>query len=370
VIAARALVLLVAGALLGCATERRPPVVEPVDRPAAGAPLPSAPAPEGVDGGALPAATAEPPKEDSEGTLRFLAVGDVLLSRGVARAIAEAGDPEVIYRGMDPVLSRVDFTLANLECPLAATTVNRVRGNVFNAPQAWVTHLAARRFLALGLANNHILDQGEQGLYDTLEVLRAAGLSPFGVGRNQLEAWRAAVIDRRGVRVAFVGASYAALNDGSDTWLPFVARIGDTGRLRAAIAEARERADFVVAAMHAGIEYVPVSFGPQHLFARAAIDAGADLVIGSHPHVVQPVERHRDRYIFYSLGNFIFDQSDRHTDEGAALEVTLRRRDEGVALERIEVLPVIIENGAPRLLEGERAAGVLARMKLEDRVLR
>ena len=372
---ALALPLLIVAAVVACARGQRaaPPELDQLGEQPPPATMAADPPPPEDPASAAPAdAPLLPPVrvDEPDSVLRFLAVGDVLLSRGVARAVAEADDPEVIYRGMDPVFERVDFTLANLECPMALRAVNRVRGNVFNAPGEWAAHLSARRFMALGLANNHILDQGEQGLHDTLATLRAVGLSPFGAGRNQLEAWRAVVIERRGVRVAFVGASYASLNDGSDRWLPFVARIGDSGRLRAAIEEAGERADFVVATMHAGIEYVPLPYGPQKLFARAAIDAGADLVIGAHPHVVQPVERYRGRYVFHSIGNFIFDQEDRHTDEGAALEVTLRRRGDGVVLEQIEVLPVVIEMGAPRPLEGPRADALLARMGLQDRMLR
>lgn len=351
--------------LAGCAGAADPPR----DRQATTAP---APAPIAT-ATATPTAPALPlPPSDAEGrsdappTARFLAVGDVLLSRGVAAAIEEAGDPRLVYGGMKHVFERVDFVFANLEFPFAEKTVVPVRGNVFNAPRAWVEGLVEHRFRILNLANNHAMDQGEQGLFDTIALLREHALSPFGAGKNEREAWTPAVIEVRGIRIGFVGASYASINDSGDTWLRHVARIEDKGRLRSAIAEVRERADFVVATMHAGIEYVPVPFGPQILFAKAAIDAGADIVIGAHPHVVQPVELHRGRYVFHSLGNFIFDQTGRHTDEGAALEIVLERQGGEVVLDRVEVLPVVIEGGIPRPAPPAIAEAIAARMKLES----
>jgi poly-gamma-glutamate capsule biosynthesis protein CapA/YwtB (metallophosphatase superfamily) len=296
-----------------------------------------------------------------------------MLSRGVAAQIRDRGDPALVFTGMQPVFSRVDFVFANLEFPFAQKTVVPVRGNVFNAPSEWVEGLVDHRFRVLNLANNHAMDQGEQGLFDTISLLRSRGLSPFGAGKNEAEAWVPAEIEVEGIRIGFVGASYASINDSGDTWLRFVARIEDKPRLQRAIAELRTRVDFVVATMHAGIEYVPVPFGPQILFGKAAIDAGADIVIGAHPHVVQPVEIYKGRYIFHSLGNFIFDQTDRHTDEGAALEITLMRGEEGdphaVRLARLEVLPVVIVDAAPQPASEPTAGDILGRMKLSAAAL-
>lgn len=301
--------------------------------------------------------------------MRFLSVGDVLLSRGVAQAIEAADDPELPFSAMADDFAQVDFVFANLECPFAKKTVLPVRGNIFNVPQAWIAGLKKHRFTVLNLANNHALDQGEQGLYDTIALLRETGLVGFGAGRNEREAWAPAVVEHHGIRIGFVGASYASINDDGSTYLKQVARIEDKGRLQRAIADLKTRSDFVVATMHAGIEYVPLAFGPQLLFAKAAVEAGADLVIGAHPHVVQPVVLIDGVPVFYSLGNFIFDQTKKHTDEGAAVLTELVREDGAVRLDRVEIWPVAIEGGIPRRIEGAQAEGVLARMKAPAAVL-
>ncbi len=328
-------------------------------------------APSSSEQAAAPPATTAKPRigPPPSPRLRFLSVGDVLLSRGVAEAIEAEGDPELPFSRMAKDFARVDFVFANLECPFAKKTVLPVRGNIFNAPQPWITGLKKHRFTVLNLANNHALDQGEQGLYDTIGLLREHELTGFGAGRNEREAWAPIVVEHQGIRIGFVGASYASINDDGSTYLKQVARIEDKGRLQRAIADLQTRSDFVVATMHAGIEYVPVAFGPQQLFAKAAVEAGADLVIGAHPHVVQPVVFMDGVPVFYSLGNFIFDQTKKHTDEGAAVLAELVRDGDDVRLDRLEVWPVVIEGGVPRRVEGPRSDGVLARMKVPSAVL-
>lgn len=302
--------------------------------------------------------------------VRFLAVGDVLLSRGVAAAIRAADDPMLPYRGMKDRFAAVDFTFANLEFPFSSETLVPVRGNIFNAPQPWAAGLVEHDFRVLNLANNHAMDQGERGLFDTIALCQELKLVCFGAGKNEREAWTPGVIDVNGIRVGFVGASYSSVNDSGKTWLRFVARIEDKHRLKAAIETMKaDGVDFVVATMHAGIEYVDKPFGPQTLFADAALKFGADMVIGAHPHVVQPAVEREGRWVFHSLGNFIFDQNEPKTDEGAALDITLIRGDEGVRLSRLEVVPVVIDNGTPRPADAERAKGILARMQLDDPLL-
>lgn len=301
---------------------------------------------------------------------RFLAVGDVLLSRGVAAAIRNADDPMLPYRGMKDRFAAVDFTFANLEFPFSRETLVPVRGNIFNAPREWAAGLVEHDLRVLNLANNHAMDQGERGLFDTIALCAELELVCFGAGKNEREAWTPGIVETNGIRIGFVGASYASVNDSGKTWLRFVARIEDKHRLKAAIeAMKADGVDFVVATMHAGIEYVDAPFGPQTLFADAALKFGADMVIGAHPHVVQPAVERDGRWVFYSLGNFIFDQHEPKTDEGAALDITLTRRDEGVVLSRLEVVPVVIEGGTPRVADAERSKAILRRMELDRPLL-
>ncbi|MBI4705199.1 MAG: CapA family protein [Deltaproteobacteria bacterium] len=343
---------------------------------------PGPPPPDVPDAGA-PVATPDAGAPPGPPSVSFLTVGDVMLSRLVAAAIEKAGDPLLPWRNVAALLGSVDFTFANLEAPISgADRFSAGPAQIFNTPRAYAQGLVEHRLRIVNLANNHALDQGLGGLVHTLAFLREHGIETIGAGPTAAQAWRPAVVEARGVRIGFVGASEASVNTSRKIWLDYVARIEDKGRLRGAIAELRQKADFVVATMHAGIEYVPRHYGPQRLFARAAIDYGADLVLGSHPHVVQDVEIYRGRYIFYSLGNFVFDHSRPHTTEAVAVKTVLRIESAGtdsgaeagagrrVRLDRLELVPLVIENQCCPRPAGEAEAGaILQRMGLSEPVL-
>src|ERR1044072_8509474 len=182
----------------------------------------------------------------------------------------------------------------------------------------------------------------------------------MGTGENLEEAWQPKIIEIKGVKIGFVGASYASVNDGGVARNEYVARIEDTDRLKKAIEKLKaDGADFIITTMHAGVEYTRRPHQPQIDFARASIDFGADMVIGAHPHWIQIFEQYKGKYIFYSLGNFIFDQEFRQdTKQGLTLKITVTKnqaalRDSataddlqgqriGASLKRIELIPVII----------------------------
>ncbi|MEK7164578.1 MAG: CapA family protein, partial [Patescibacteria group bacterium] len=155
-----------------------------------------------------------------------------------------------------------------------------------------------------------------------------------------------------------------------------VARIEDIKRLKSAVLSARQQADWVVVAMHAGTEYKYKPNEAQTKFARAAIDLGADMVVGHHPHWVQSIEKYQGKYIFYSLGNFIFDQEwSRETKEGLMIKIELAQAGKGgimkTRLSQIELLPVVVENySTPRLATEKEANVILNHIGIKDRVIR
>lgn len=284
----------------------------------------------------------------------FIAGGDIMLSRGVARAIERTTDPLIPFSGLDQLLRSTDFNFANLESPIAPHDNAFGAGLIFNTKRRDIAGLKEYSFRALNLANNHALDQGLAGLRSTRAILSNEGLEHFGAGEDLSEAWKARIIEIRGVRIGFVGASYASVNDGGKSTNRHLARIEDTDRLAASIAEARTSgADLVVATMHAGDEYTREPNAAQKAFAHSAIDHGADIVIGSHPHWVQTIERYRGKLIFYSLGNMIFDQEwSRDTKEGLLLRITAAKphldpgggEQANAYFEQIELIPIVIEN--------------------------
>lgn len=289
-------------------------------------------------------------------TVTFLAVGDISLSRGIAQTIQTKQDPLYPFRGIESLLKSTDFNFGNLETPFSSSnTFNPNKTMVFNAPKPNIAGLVAYNFAVLNLANNHALDQGVDGVNTTTQVLDENHLLHMGTGKTLEQAWTPAIIERNGIKIGFIGASYASSNDGGRTTNTYVARIEDIDRLKAQVSLLKSSVDFVVVTMHAGTEYTQQPNQSQINFAHAAVDAGADIVIGAHPHWVQERElycptsgsspfkgevrwggysQHSDtnslysdcKWIYYSLGNFIFDQSwSEQTKKGLALKITLSK---------------------------------------------
>ena len=321
----------------------------------------------------------EQPESVTEARVTFLAVGDMMISRGVARSITRANDPLVPFRKMDEIFRSTDFNFGNLEVPISGNNNVIGKGLVFNMHTRDIAGLKAYNFKVLNLANNHALDQGVNGLRRTREFLDEHGFIHLGVGDNLEQAWQPKTITVKGVKIGFVGASYASVNDGGVARNEYVARIEDKERLKRAIDQLRsEGAAFIVATMHAGVEYTRRPHQPQIDFARNAIDFGADIVIGAHPHWAQIFETYKGKYIFYSLGNFIFDQEwSRDTKEGLALKITLYNRKSSrqptspARVEQIELIPIVIENySTPRPANETEAQQILKKIGADGKIIK
>jgi len=327
--------------------------------------------------GTRPDPAAAQPAEPTPARLRFLAVGDIMLSRRVAHAMREAGDLQLPFRALADQFAAVDFTFANLESPFSSRDGFGIGpAHNFNTPPSHIQGLVAHRFSVVTLANNHALDQGVAGLRFTLEHLDAHGIQHVGAGMDPAAAWQPAIVDRHGIRVGFLGASYASVNDSGRSRNPYVARLDQDKRLAAAMASLRPEVDYLAVAMHAGREYLEPVDDTQRRFARRAIDLGADVVLGSHPHVAQAVELYQGKPIFYSLGNFIFDHEPEPTRQGLMVRTTLRATapaaaaTERVTVEQMELAVVIIEGrSTPRAATDAESTAVLARIGVTDPIL-
>jgi len=168
---------------------------------------------------------------------------------------------------------------------------------------------------AVTLANNHAHDFGRQAMLDTLDHVRAAKITAVGAGRNADEAYRPAFMAVGKQRVALLGASHVLPNN---SWVardnrPGIASVYDSARVLKEIRQARTKADLVVVYFHWGKEKMTRPVPHQRELAKECIDAGADLVIGSHPHVLEGFEYYKGRLIVYSLGNFVFNKRTRST---------------------------------------------------------
>ncbi|MYE64354.1 MAG: CapA family protein, partial [Acidimicrobiaceae bacterium] len=302
--------------------------------------------PESASGGttSLDTTTTEPDR-----SWRLLAGGDVLMTRTEPAGI----DPFAL---LDPPLGSSDFSLVNVEMAISDRGEPHWKEFVFRAPPSAAERIAAGGVSVANLANNHANDYGPDALTDTIDLLEAAGVTTIGAGRDADEAYQYRLLSTgNGVRVAFVGASMivpAAFAAGATTpgiasaHSPARARVLDT--VRAAAAEA----DAVIVAVHWGIERDTCPSNDQRLLARQLLDAGADAVIGHHPHVLQPVELVGRKLVAYSLGNFIW-----HVRSGVLGETGILQIDfDGDGVTTWEFHPHVLDaDGAPAPADsGER----------------
>ena len=285
------------------------------------------------------------------------AVGDVILGRKVDERMAKYRDYLSPFRDVAAELSAADVAVANLETPLSDRVVpsHDPKTLAFATSTRAIPGLRLAGIDAVSLANNHSLNCGPEPFVDTLAALESAGVKHFGGGRTREDARRPAIVEARGLRFAFLGYDdvagryYAA---GERT--PGIAPL-DLPEVVADVRAARQVADVVVPYFHWGTEYTSVPTQRQREVAHAAVDAGAALVLGSHPHWVQAVEFHRGAFIAYSLGNFVFDQDwSTETQQGVILKTTwLNGR-----LVAVDFLPVrIFDQHRPRILAADSGEG-------------
>ncbi|MCG8400050.1 MAG: CapA family protein [Firmicutes bacterium] len=294
----------------------------------------------------------------------LVAVGDIMLSRGVAEEMEKGGGHGHPFEMVRSYLREGDVVFGNLEGPITDGRKIKITEMKFRADPGVEQVLKDTGFNLLSLANNHTPDFGSRGLLDTMQYLDRAGIRHAGAGASESQAYAPAYMEVKGMRLALLAFNDPAVVPGSyraGENRPGTAFL-DPAKMRQAISKARKKADFVVVSIHAGTEYVAQPHRAQVRYARLAVDAGADLVLGHHPHVVQKVERYRGKYIIYSLGNFVFDQFwSRATRQGVVAGIYINAN----GVEKMEFLPVFINDRAqPRELKGEEAETVLAKLEL------
>ena len=248
-------------------------------------------------------------------SMTILFSGDVLLSDHVLNAYSRAGGISgVLDQGYLSAIQSVDYFAVNEEFPFSSRGTQAAdKQYTFRLAPEKVSLFKEMGINAVTLANNHALDYGTDALLDTCEVLDGAGILHTGAGKNLDEAKQPVVFEKNGQRVALIGATrvipeadWAATNSHPGMLSSYEVSIEP---LLAQIAECHAAGEKVVVLIHWGIERDETPQEYQRALAKRYIDAGADLVIGSHPHVLQGIEYYKGKPIFYSLGNFVFGSS-------------------------------------------------------------
>ena len=298
-------------------------------------------------------------------TLRLCAVGDLNLDRRVAGAGLLQGDTLYPFRALLESLRGADITFGNLESPIASdSTPVPDSGGVFTAPPLAALALARAGFDIVSTANNHAWDGGQAAAEETMRLLTRAGVRFVGSGFGRDMAEQPVILERRGWRVAFFAvtrawnpAPYSFYKHAGANWVAW----GDTAWIYPAIRALKSsgRADLIVVSVHGGREYAdePPDYHRDLLYGL--VDAGADLVLAHHPHVLQPVVWSRGKPIVQSLGNFVFVQSDPRTQLSAILRVAVAPNHRM----RVSAVPVRVGT-QPSLATGAAADSVRRRLRV------
>lgn len=272
--------------------------------------------------------------------ITLVAAGDLLLG-GSAAPLLEREGFDYPFGATRTWLTEADLAVANLEAPLTGSDDEFVEKTYrFKVPPVAAAALGRAGFDVLTLANNHIVDFGPAGIAETLAALDAAGLSGVGAGSNLTEARRSVILEVKDQKVAFLAYS----NTFPEAFWAGKDRAGTApgwpGLVSRDVRRARQAADYVVVSFHWSSELMTQPKDYQRDLARLAIDNGAQVVLGHHPHVLQGVEHYRDGVVYYSLGNFAFGSYSKNSRTSALARITL---EEGV-VSRAEILPLNVYN--------------------------
>jgi poly-gamma-glutamate synthesis protein (capsule biosynthesis protein) len=242
--------------------------------------------------------------------ISFCAAGDVMLDRGVKNRIDDDGR-DYIFKKTAGFIRLKDISFCNLECPVSTRGKRKSGGYAFRADPKNLNIIKKCGFKVVSVANNHMMDYGGDSLSDTFKYLQDNDITYAGAGQNREEARSYVIKEANGVKVAFI----AELNMPTvveevpeDATLPQPSQKRSLADLTAEIQKAKLAADIVVVSFHWGVEYTHNPQAYQKRLARACIDAGADMVLGHHPHVMQGIEIYKGKIILYSMGNLVFDQ--------------------------------------------------------------
>jgi len=336
----------------------------------------------------------------------FAVAGDVIPHQAVKEAAAAAGKDEAgwaaLLSDVSDVFRSADFGFVNMETPVAPGHEHGTKAFLFDAPLALPQALKASGIKIVSFANNHVMDQGWAGFAETREHLKEIGLVDVGTSDNAAQAWQPQIVEANGIKVGWLGMTRwlngnrnpEAADQPHVNFYPYPHDSGgapgaDEATVLAAVKAARAQCDLLVVSIHWGVEYATAPRPEDVDLAHKIMEAGASVIVGAHPHVLQPIETYRtedgrNTVIFYSLGNFLSNQSRTYVDglmpdsngdprDSVIAEFAAVRRDYGpagirVELGHVDILPVWEENNRNQIAAG-RAKTPVIRPVLIDREL-
>jgi poly-gamma-glutamate capsule biosynthesis protein CapA/YwtB (metallophosphatase superfamily) len=316
-------------------------------------------------------ATVAPATPTPTGVLTLAAVGDIMLARDITTLMDEHGAVYPFERVL-PLLQNADLTIANSEGTFTERGTAQVKAYTFRTPPKFAAGLAQAGIDAVSLGNNHTADYGPDGVADTIAALDAIGVKHAGAGMNDAEARKPAFLQAQGLRIAFLSYTDIMENTFAGPDIAGVA-LATPDVIAADVRAAKSQADVVIVALHSGVEYTDAPQPDQQELAHAAIDAGALIVLGHHPHTLQGWTSYNGGLIIYSLGNFVFDlDNDDLTNLGprafqtAVVSVTF----DAHAVRSVRAEPVFIDpnEDRPRPATVDEAAAIHQRIDMLNQI--
>jgi poly-gamma-glutamate capsule biosynthesis protein CapA/YwtB (metallophosphatase superfamily) len=293
-------------------------------------------------------------------TLAF--AGDIHFESPIREKLAAS--PASVLAPIAPVLRRADVAVVNLETAVTDRGVPAPKAYVFRAPTTAFDALKAGGVDVASVANNHGMDFGKTGLRDTLKASKTSGVPVIGAGWNDTQAYAPYRVTVDGQRVAIIGATQVLDDHLISEWSAAPRKMGlasakDEPRLVRAVRDARKTSDTLVVFLHWGLELssCPTSF--QTSLADKLVAAGADVVVGSHAHVLLGAGTKRKALVAYGLGNFVFYASRESTVQSGVLEVTVTGR----RIDDYRWVPARISSGIPYPLSGSSRAQAVSSWK-------
>ena len=268
-------------------------------------------------------------------------------------------DFDPFFAEVAPILKKGDWIMANLETPVAGADIGYSGYPTFNAPNELAEALKNAGFNLVSTANNHSLDKGERGVLRTLELLNKLGIEYAGTAASEEEANQLLLVEKNGIIMGILSYTYGTNGIPIPAGKDYLVSLIDEEKIKLDIKRLREAgADVVTVALHFGLEYQTMPNDEQKRLARSLVAAGADIIAGSHPHVLQPYElvettaengQSKQAVIIYSMGNFISNQRGNSKDYGAIFKVNIRKNmtDKSIEITDVEVTPTWVHRYKP-----------------------
>ena len=273
-------------------------------------------------------------------SLTVVLTGDILLDRGVRQVIEHRGADHLFSPGVDSVLCSAQVVVGNLECPATKIEAPVFKRFIFRGEPEWLQTLHRHGFTHLNLANNHSIDQGREGLMDTHRNIQRAGMVPIGAGATMNEAVQPVLLAESPRRVYLVPSLRLALENYA--YLPDQPCVSqepmDSLLERVRMLKRADSTAIVIVSLHWGGEHTLQPVPRQRVEAHQLIMAGADVIVCHHTHTLQTIEEFRGKKIYYSIGNFIFDQAKPLNSRACMVRLNIKRDGFTVETVPIEIL--------------------------------